>query len=483
MADELDQLTSNADFRSLSRPAQLVIFKKRVPDAASLSDEAASIILSKRMDVIPAPGTPSIRGVGPVEHYTRMVGEALPSIGGLVGGGLGMAAAGLFGAPGGAAIGGGIGKAIQQVGYHAAGIPNMPSPWESLKQVGVSAGDEAITEGVAQLATPALKPIAGMFTRSAPRVMASVLRPSGAAARDTAEELAGGMIRTNTTAMTRGSIDRQIQKGLSESGSALSQELRNVPKGTPVNMQMIMDGLENYKQSAMVPVKQGIYLTDKRNIPQFYGSPDITQGSASEWGDAVKRVIEKVQNNLSRMGPDASFENIRKVKQQMDRFIGERGSDPAREEVNKKIKEDAVDIIRRELTSPYPKVANLDAQVSYWKDMESAFNNTPKEPSMWEKARYVRYGLGAAGSLAGMRDDSTSGKLMEAGSAALLLDSALRSTAWKTTSAVARARLANAIYDGNATQVARIASRIVQAGSRMSDVPPIPQPEQPEATQ
>ncbi len=467
----------------------------RMPDGVLVRGVPSNITQSellKRYSKSPLPPTQqsaaessptSMRGVSPLEHYTRMVGETLPSIGGLVGGGLGMAAAGPLGAPGGAAIGGGIGKAIQQVGYHAAGIPNMPSPGESLKQVGVEAGDQAITEGVAQLATPALKPVAGMLARSAPKVMASALKPSGTAARATAEDLAGGLIRTNTTAMTRGSLERQIQKNITEAGSSLQAELSKIPKGTPVNMQKIMDGLENYKQAAMVPVEQGGYLPSKGGATKFFSSGETTPGSASEWGDAVKRVIEKVQTNMARMGPDASFENVRKVKQQMDRFIGERGSDPAKEEVNKKIKEDAVDIIRRELTSTHPKVANLDAQYSYWKDVESAFNNTPKEPSMWEKARYVRYGLGAAGSLAGMRDDSTSGKLMEAGSAALLLDSALRSTAWKTTSAVARARLANAIYDSNATQVARIASRIVQAGSRMSNVPPLPQPEKPEATQ
>ncbi len=407
--------------------------------------------------------TSSIRAVSPTEHYVKMVGEALPSAGGVLGGFAGRALGGPLGAPGGSAIGGGLGKAIQLGAYKAAGVPNMPTFGEAMGQIGTEMGDQAVMEAGGQM----LGGVPGALKKSAIRSMSKAVAPEATRVvrQGIEDKVAPGLLEPGhrLVAATREGLEKQVGERAASATQAVKGELATIPVGTPSNAGDILSRLENYKQSFMVPQQSGV------------------PGASSDKGRMVQRVIGRMQSDISSMGPNAPFESAQKVLRQIDDMVYAKGMQTPVSTVKRSIEKDGVDMIRNELYKPYPDLQKLQAESSFWQNVRDAMESATPAESKASLRKVAEHGARMTlGGAAGYASHGAGGAV--AGVAAIeALNKLVTSTAWRTTSAQTKDALARALYRADMPTVTRLVTRGIQANSRMNAVPPLP--DQTEATQ
>lgn len=286
--------------------------------------------------------------------------------------------------------------------------------------------------------------LAGAIEKSAEKSISKVLAPTKQDMKVTTQRIGPELTSRRKIAFSRKGLEEKYATELEAAGQAIDEELARLPEDAKVNIQPIIDELEGSKERFII-----------RNDAD--SAPAIVNPIAWEAADNLQKVILSV----SKDGNTAPMASIRKLRQIWDKEVrASKGFTKDLKEGSRiDLTKEASDAIRKELAKEYPSLDAVNKEYSLWKNAESVIketNNriTGREASLTAKGAG---GLGAAGGF-------VSGGIKEAAivaGIATALTVAIRSTAWRTLSAAAKSRLAQAIVEGNEVNVRKILAPIL----------------------
>lgn len=307
------------------------------------------------------------------------------------------------------------------------------------------AGGAAVGEGL-PLAAPWLK-------KQAIAQYERVLQPTTKVNKNITQRVVPELLNRNQMAVTRGGLQRVADANVDSLGSQIDQAVTGMPKPPAYNgalpqplsksSQNIIDHLETYKQGFQV-------------------------NGAQVDPDAINKATE-LQGIIRDLGPDVSYQDMNKVRQIWDKKVAQAGGYAGKtmsEGSMLSAQKEGANAIRKELASQSPDIQKINKQFHFWKGVSDVLEDTAQRKT----GQFGGLGKLVA-PLAGFSGGMAHGGVAqgaEYAAALLALNHAVQSTAWRTTSAVAKNQIANAMMSGRAGEVARLAGRITAAASGSS---------------
>lgn len=257
------------------------------------------------------------------------------------------------------------------------------------------------------------------------------LRPTKEKTKILAKKLAPEAIDRGLT----GGIDslhQQATTGLDQAGQQLSAAHQTVAAQQPTviaSIQPIMGTLDKLRDRS---VTNGV-PTDLSRIKAI---------------DQFKTMLTDIAKNDANGGPqDVSYESLMKARQDLDRQVSDFHVQP-NQQSDLMVTKRTADAIRHELAQASPDVAKINAEYSFWKNFHRVVDATQMRTT--SQAPGILGWMAAVGGGAGMF--AHSGSLEHAALTAATvkgIQKLVMSPAWKTTSAVAKSRLADILASGD----------------------------------
>jgi hypothetical protein len=409
--------------------------------------------------------------------------ETLPALGATGGAAAGAGVSGPPGAIGGAALGGMAGEDVKLMIRKALGIDSVlgenkdPQTAEDIAkdlmvQGAAQGGIQGVTEGL---------PVAGAALKTAAKNQ--YIRALGAAGKydkAIARDIAPEMIQRGVVGSLEG-----IEKTATANADALRPELnaeyQALQGASPVlPVRNAQTGQMTAGTTGQIPLSGRKILYDLDQLKNRY----IVRGQVAD--PAAINAIEGVQDIVRQYGPNLSPMEMRQLKQIFDAPVAKAGGYAGADletQYALQAKEAAANSIRSILHNTPSDIAGLDQKISFWLDVKRVAGNTALRRSGQEgglQKVFAPLAGGVAGAV-GLVGAGPHGGL-EAGAAATavaLAAQAMRSPAWRTTSAVVKDRLASALANESVADVHAILLRagLAFAGNRAS------QPSSPAGTQ
>src|SRR5262252_269212 len=278
----------------------------------------------------------------------------------------------------------------------------------------------------------------------------------------------------------QGMIDQAAQK-LDEGDQALDAAMARYGKDQ-VDPQPIIDALER--------TKDGFRTTQLdaagNAVLDQHGNPVIVP--------IDRRVLAQLgalQQTMRNLGPNATLEQLRTVRQVWDRVVNQAGGfahrapgaigQPLRDFDEAWAKREATGALRDLLGQKYPDIAALNREWSFWKDVIDVFRQTVQRTAPQERSlgsRMLGGALRIAGATLGGELGSKAGGAWAGAGAGLFvadqLQKAMATPGWRFMSSRARYQLAQAMVNQDAGTIGRILSRVIATGGIGQAPPPSP---------
>ena len=284
---------------------------------------------------------------------------------------------------------------------------------------------------------------AGSLKASAERGMTRALGPTTREMKAKAAKVVPGLIERKTVAMTRKGLTEQAEVALGKAGESLDEVLSKIPKETRVSAKPVLKALRDAKAQFMV------------------------DGVAVEPG-AVK-AIDDVIDTVRDLGPKVSFESMRSLRQILDKSVAKSKGFLMDEAGTFSVmaKREASNAIRRELASKFPDLAKVNAEYSFWKNVDDVLSATAQRTAGQSKPLGEQI-FGAAGIAGGMATGGLSGAV---GGAVLMsnLRKAMTSTGWNTVGALVKNKIADAIASGKFEAASGFLARVIEKATRRKE--------------
>ena len=384
-----------------------------------------------------------------IEKNTVRTGlEAIPYAGGIAGGLAGAPLEGIGAIPG-AYVGGAGGEGLKEILSRLlrfGGEEMSPTTsGQSLKNILGSGELQGAFETGGQVLSPILKTFSKPLGDWASHSMEQAL---GATKQNlkviSSEKLVPGMLEKEVTATSRKALLAKATEKAKEFGIQIDAVVdAHTQSGKHLDVGPIVQSLENAKD---------VY---------------ILRDSAGGIKAVIKepiRQITQIQGVLSKYGSDITPTDLVNLRRFYDKQIAKGKMaflvDPSKA-FTQEAKEAAINSIRHTLNSSMPDLATLNAQFSFWKDMQTVISATVQRTA--SQTGLMRTGLSyaagiPAGALGGMAGGQTGAEIgIIAGSA---LGKLSQTTAWRTISAVNKNRIARFLANGDVARANALAARI-----------------------
>ena len=179
--------------------------------------------------------------------------------------------------------------------------------------------------------------------------------------------------------------------------------------------------------------------------------------------DAVAKASQ-LQGIIREMGPDVSYKDLNRVRQIWDQKVARAGGYSGQTMAEGSMldaQKAGATAIRSELAKANPDIAAINTQFHFWKNVSDVLDatETRKTGQFGGLGRLFAPLLGFTGGVA--HGGYAQGAEVAAG--LLALNQAIQSTAWRTTSAVVKNQIADAMMSGNFKRVSSLAARVATA--------------------
>lgn len=409
----------------------------------------------------------------------------------------GATAAGIAASPGAvtaipaAAAGAGAGEAARQAivswfpSLGQAPTDTAGTLTEIGKQMAFGGATEAAGPYINKLfatATPWLKASA---KKSLLAVMNPVDKYSKGHALEAADQLLNGPGKAYM-AGSRSGLEKRAGENIANVGAQIGAAEAPVAQNViPPNLvQELNQSLDDYSQTMYMPQKNVPGASAPTVQPKYGNEPNI---------QALTNIRQHLENEMPGVNPatgavepgygDLSRESLRLVRQNVDNAVRnsegfargamQRGGAVEPALASKiKVEKDAGDIFRGILNKDQPDIAKLNAEYHLWSNVRDAMSPATlnkefsKEASPWQELWHNRYAvwLAGAGSAAGVGGyvggKAGAGEAALATGALFAVNQALKSGAWRTTSAAIKNELADMLAKGQLEGAAKLATRI-----------------------
>lgn len=284
-----------------------------------------------------------------------------------------------------------------------------------------------------------------------------------------------GLLERRTMAVTRKGLQGKIQGTVAD----LSQQLENEWGKLPTNQG---------------PPLHAVNLElNKRAASEFLYKNPVTGEMSATGPDAARglKFMDKLRDYLSaqslpgpRGGDYIPWEALRRFRQDWDKMASAANAYSGGDLTNN-VKAAgytaSANGLRQVLNSGNPSISAINRELSFWKDAEKVITDTVARTTSQARPLSVKLAR-TAGQAAGFLKGGP-GAAVLGGEAMDAIESALRSPAWQTVSAVAKDRLAKAIATGNIKLIKQGTAGIVGANVLIPSAdailpPPTPPPGQ-----
>lgn len=285
----------------------------------------------------------------------------------------------------------------------------------------------------------ALSPLASSLKKAAVEQYSKVLAPTKESTKAITRKVVPQLLERNQATLTRGGLANLAGKNVERLGSEIDSAVQAVPASLKPDTKRVMDALEKYKTGFQV---NGV---------------DVDP-------DAIKKATE-LQSIVSGLGDDVSYQSLNRVRQIWDKKVAQAGGFAGKTLAEGSMvdaQKEGANAIRRELSKASPDIAKINSEFHFWKGVDDVLAQTEQRQTGQSGGLMRKLGTAAigAGGLAhgGVREAAAFGLV------AYSLSKAVQSTAWRTTSAVMKNQLADAIAKGSAKEATDIMTRITAAG-------------------
>ena len=331
----------------------------------------------------------------------------------------------------GAAVGGlsSLGTSLQKDNKTFGGV---------VKDTALGVGSGALFGGAT---APLLKPISKGLQTSAEKSYSKALGATTKANKQLSDKVVPRLIETRTKALSRTSLLEKAQKGVEETGEVLEAAYNKLPPGTRVNVRPVFDSLQKLK---------GQY---------------VVKGTDQVGDDAAYTAIENMQRKLLSVSDESvSVESIRSFRQILDNATKRTGKSFALSDSDSAIAEArkaTANAIRKQLAAEHPDIAKINSEFNFWSNVQTVVGETIQRT----KSQNPLGGQIAAegGAIIGATIKGTVGSVVLGAVTLKFLRQAIQSTAWRTTSALIKASLANSLAKGNMVTANILLQKIIAA--------------------
>lgn len=459
---------------------------------------------------------PTVKPEGFWHGAARETVNSLPAIGATVGGTVATPTDVVtLGVPVGTAVGAGLGAGVGEAARQTLlnWFPSLGKAPQTTQDAVMETGKQMLIGGATEGVTPAVENIFGMLAPgvkktaayvgtklkdSGAKALVGVMRPVGTMAEANAQEAANTLIdrpASDYVSATRGQFERRAAAKQAMTGKAVGSA-EDAVKGDVIPQNLIGEmnqSIAAYRNKMYMPqvnvlgaagpvVQEGPYVADKLaaidNIQQIVDNAMPAMQPNPQTG-----ALELVPGagNLSRESLRAAkkfIDDDLKVTGSFDKASAARtGAQPTAElaratEAKKKM----ADILRETMNKDKPDIAKLNNDYHLWSNVVNVMSpatfkeGIEKDPSVWQRAWHVRFGMwlaksGAASAGVGAATHYIAPGLQveaaEATGALLALGTAMQSTAWRTVSAATKSKIADAMANKQFENVARLATEAV----------------------
>lgn len=274
--------------------------------------------------------------------------------------------------------------------------------------------------------TSAVSKTVDTLKESAVKNYTQALAPTKQKFKDMASKVVPEMIKRRITAFTRSGLHQKTAEGLVAAGDDLERVLSEIPEGSTVSKKPILETINNYQKQFLV--KEG----SKEVVVNEVGYKNA----------------EKMKELINQFGDDISFGTIRKVRQILDEAVtaGNKAFGRTLDESSAiNAKREAANAIRSEIAKEYPNVAIVNAEYTFWKNVDDILEETIQRT----KGHGTKIGEDIAtvgGAIAGSAGGITN--IVTGALAFKWIKQLLNSTGFKTASAITKDKVADLIAQG-----------------------------------
>lgn len=289
----------------------------------------------------------------------------------------------------------------------------------------------------------ALKGAAPKLVAGAEKSMTQALAPTTKYMKLKAEKVVPGLVKRGFTGLTRGDLVAKAAESLAKSTDELEAVIQTIPATSRISMRPVLKSLMESKAAYMVD--------DVVIEPQ-----------------AVK-AIDNMIATIKEFGTKASFESVRALRQILDKSVA-KSKGFLMDEVGTfsiAAKREASNAIRSELAKKFPNLAKVNAEYSFWRNVDEILTETMTRTAGQSKPLGEQL-LGAAGAAGGLASGGLTGAIT--GTIVMSnLRKAMTSAGWRTASAQIKSRLADALASNRLEEAMAIINKIVAAGATNRD--------------
>lgn len=314
----------------------------------------------------------------------------------------------------------GVGRSIGIVGAMAAGTDEA------------KAGAAAAVDKTGQAVSAVGDAASGALKDSAANDFMKIMNPTTKPTKFVAQKVAPELADRGVVAATQAKLFSKVIEAKQTAGQALDSAWSKIPDGTTLPTAPILDAIDRAKSK---------FVVDNVDVlPAATGKIDELKGIIQQFGD------------------DVSPQSLRQTRQIFDEIVdrsaGYAGKDLA-ETSRVFAQKQVANAIRRSIGDAYPDIKKLNAEFSFWSNVEDVLG--AKELRDVGKSLTLRDLMaGSTGAtLGGMKFGGLVGGPIGAAVGPLVLRFA-QSTAWRTTSAAVKTKIANLISAGEPVQAAVI---------------------------
>lgn len=320
-------------------------------------------------------------------------------------------------------------------------LENNDTLGKTIKNTAIGAGIGLGSQLIGKAAAKALAPAAGPLERSAERSYAQALGATTKANKELSDKVVPGLIQRGEKTVTRAGLLSKAEQGITKSGEALEEAYNKLPAGTRVNVRPVFDKLQNIKQQYVVA------------------------GTNQVGDDAAYNAIENMQRKLLSVSDESvSVDSIRSFRQILDKATKRTGKSFALSDADSAIAEArkaTANAIRSQLAAEHPDIAKINSEFNFWSNVQKVVGDTIQRTKGQNSLGNQLATEG--GAIVGATLKGTIGNVILGAATLKYLRQAIQSTAWRTTSALAKGTIANALARGDIAAASTLLQKIISA--------------------
>jgi hypothetical protein len=284
----------------------------------------------------------------------------------------------------------------------------------------------------------ALPAVAPLLKKSAAKSYEAIINPTRQGTKFDTQKIMPQLLQERPVALTRQGLTARAGAQAEEAGQQIESRVSGMTGQQQT--QPVLDSLEKYRQKFQV--------NGKTLIPE------------------VDTAVDNMKGAIQQLGPSLSYQDAIKARRILDNSVAAAGGYSGKALADSSIlatRKAAADSYRSEFAKASPDLAELNGKFHFWRTLEDTLTATNLrktgqtvplgqmlETATAAGAGAARHGLMAGGGYAGAM--YAVGKFM-------------RSTAWRTTTGMVKAKLAEGLAQGDWKTVMDLATRGVAANA------------------